>query len=157
MRALARRLDVQPNALYSHVASKAALLEELLDDVLAGVEAPQVDREDWETALHELMASTHAVLLAHADLVPVFLGRGARPHAQQLGAVMIALLERGGISGARANEALRVLVVYAIGFAAFVTQPGGEGRAEQEARRAELVANFDSGLGWLLAGIAARG
>ncbi len=33
MRALARRLDVAPNALYSHVRSKTDLLDALLDDL----------------------------------------------------------------------------------------------------------------------------
>ena len=155
MRALAVRLGVRPNALYSHVASKTALVEELLDDVLAGVRAPASTAADWQADLHELMVSTHAVLLAHPDLVPLYLGRGARgPNARRLGDVMTTLLKRGGITGPPAREALRVLVVYVIGFAAFVTQPGFE-PDDDNARREELVANFDSGLRWLLAGIEA--
>ncbi len=158
MRTLADRLGVRPNALYSHFASKTALIEELLDDVLTEVRAPATDTPDWRMALHDLMASTHEVLLAHPDLVPLYLGRGARgQNAQRLGEVMLALLARGGITGPPAREALRVLIVYAIGFAAFVTQPGFERDDDPDARRAELVGNFDSGLRWLLAGIEARG
>ena len=159
MRALAVRLGVRPNALYSHVASKTALVEELLDDVLAEVRAPTADTPDWQDGLHALMASSHEVLLAHPDLVPLYLGRGARgENAQRLGGVVLALLARGGITGPPAREALRVLIVFAIGFAAFVTQPGFERDDDDpEARHAELVANFDRGLGWLLAGIAGRG
>ena len=37
MRALARRLDVAPNALYSHVADKTDLLDQLLDEAGAGL------------------------------------------------------------------------------------------------------------------------
>jgi hypothetical protein len=33
--ALAERVDVKPNALYRHVASNTALIDEILDDVLA--------------------------------------------------------------------------------------------------------------------------
>jgi AcrR family transcriptional regulator len=40
MRTLARRLGVAPNAVYSHVASKADLLDALLDDLLAEVTPP---------------------------------------------------------------------------------------------------------------------
>ena len=40
MRSLANRLGVAPNALYSHVGSKTALLDDLLDDLLALVAAP---------------------------------------------------------------------------------------------------------------------
>ncbi len=80
MRALARRLEVSPNALYSHVASKAALIDDVLDDVLAEVHAPDPDRAEPSTGLHALMTSTYEVLLAHPDLVALYLARGgARP------------------------------------------------------------------------------
>jgi AcrR family transcriptional regulator len=156
MRALAQRLGVAPNALYSHVPDKAHLLEELLDDALAAVSSPAADG-DWRTGLCELMTATHEVLLASPDLVPLYLGRGARgANAQRLGAAMTALLVRGGITGTEAQEALRVLIVYAIGFAAFEVQPGPED-ADPAARSAGLAGTFDRGLGWLLTGIAAAG
>jgi AcrR family transcriptional regulator len=155
MRELARRLEVTPNALYSHVASKTALIDGVLDDVLAEVRTPDPERADPSEGLHALMASTYEVLLAHADLVPLYLARrGARgPEAQRLGDVMLALLARGGIDGARAREALRVLIVYAIGFAAFATRSPLEIDSAVAPPNAELAANFDSGLRWLLAGI----
>ncbi len=79
MRSLALRLDVSPNALYSHVVSKTALIDDVLDDVLREVEAPDPDTEDPSVGLHAIMASTRDVLLAHADLVPLFVARhGAR-------------------------------------------------------------------------------
>jgi TetR/AcrR family transcriptional regulator, tetracycline repressor protein len=150
MRALAERLDVTPNALYSHVASKTALLDEVLDDVLAEVEAPAADVADPVAGLHALMVSTHDVLLAHPDLVPLYLARqGARgANAQRLGDVMLALLARSGVSGPAARGALRVLIIYTIGFAAFAADPA--------LRAQELLDNFDRGLGWLLAGITGR-
>lgn len=153
MRALARRLGVQPNTLYSHVASKAALVEALLDEVLADVRVS--DEADWRAGLHALMAATHAALLARPELVALFLGRGSRgPHAQRLGMEVGTLLGRGGITGPPAREALRVLVVYTIGFAAFVVEPGFDDVGDPEARRADLVGNFERGLRWLLEGIA---
>jgi AcrR family transcriptional regulator len=154
MRALAERLGVRPNALYSHVASKTALVDDILDDVLAEVRAPAPDVEDPREGLHALMASTYDVLLAHPQLVSAYLARrGARgPNAQRLGEVMLGLLDRIGLRGARALEARRVLIVYAIGFAAFATHPPFEpGGGEHPP--AEMVANFDRGLRWLLAGI----
>lgn len=79
MRALADRLHVAPNALYSHVAGKTALIDELLDELLALVEAPPEDVADPRAGLHRVMASTYDVRLAHADLVPLYLARqGAR-------------------------------------------------------------------------------
>jgi TetR/AcrR family transcriptional regulator, tetracycline repressor protein len=157
MRRLALRLDVSPNALYSHVESKTALIDDVLDDVLSEVTTPDPDIEDPSAGLHAIMASTHQVLLAHADLVPLFLARrGARgPNAQGLGEIVLTLLAREGVDGPRAREALRVLIVYAIGFTAFATQAPLMPDDQQEPPAAELTKNFDSGLRWLLSGIAA--
>ena len=82
--------------------------------------------------------------------MPAFLARqGARgPNAQHLGVVLRGLLGRAGVQGDAAQEALNVLVVHAIGWAAFASGSplGGEAGAEP----------FDRGLRWLLTGIAAR-
>jgi TetR/AcrR family tetracycline transcriptional repressor len=155
MRALAERLGVAPNALYCHVASKTALIDDMLDDVLAEVEAPAPDSADPSTGLHQLMASTYDVLLAHPDLVPLYLARqGARgPNARRLGDIMLALLAGAGVSGPSAREALRVLIVYTIGFAAFATRPPVEPGADRPLTTDEMFDNFTTGLGWLLAGI----
>ena len=154
MRALAQRLGVAPNALYSHVPDKAHLVEALLDEALAAVPSP-ADHVDWRAGLRDLMVATHEVLLGSPDLVPLYLGRGARgPQARRLGDAMTALLARGGVTGSEAREALRVLIVYTIGFAAFEVQPGSDGADPQE-RGAGLATTFDRGLDWLLAGIGA--
>jgi TetR/AcrR family transcriptional regulator, tetracycline repressor protein len=151
MRAVAQRLGVAPNALYSHLADKTVLVDGVLDRVLAQVEAPPpgpgVDPGD---AMHRLMTSTHDVLLRHSQLVPAFLARqGARgANAQRLGAVMLEHLAAAGVTGDAAREALRVLIVYTIGFAAFDGVPD-----ERPLPRSELRANFDRGLHWLITGI----
>jgi AcrR family transcriptional regulator len=156
MRALAQRLEVSPNALYSHVASKSALLDDLLDDILAEVKAPDPEHADPQEGLHALMASTYDVLLAHPDLVPLYLARqGARgANAQRLGEIMLALLAKAGLNGDRALEARRVLIVYTIGFAAFTTRPLFEREGDPKLPATETHENFTSGLRWLLAGIA---
>jgi TetR/AcrR family transcriptional regulator, tetracycline repressor protein len=153
MRALARRLDVAPNTLYSHVANKTALLDDLLDELLAEVPAPAADPHDPIAALVDLMTATYAVLTAHSNLVPLYLARqGARgPHAVRLGAVMDALLTRAGVSPVNATEARRVLIVHTIGFAAFAGAP-----TEPDTRPLSFASSqrtFDRSLRWLLAGI----
>lgn len=154
MRAVADRLGVAPNALYSHVASKAALIDDLLDDVLAEVEAPPAGVEDAGAGLHRLMASTYEVLLAHADLVPLYLARqGARgPNAHRLGETMSTLLGRQGVEGEDARQAVRVLIVYTIGFAAFASHPPVEPDEPRPLTAEELHDNFTAGLRWLLSG-----
>jgi AcrR family transcriptional regulator len=155
MRALAERLEVSPNALYSHVDSKTALIDDLLDELLAQVDAPSPDVEDPSAGLHALMASTHAVLLSHPDMVPLYLARqGARgPNARRLGDIMLELLARTGVTGPKAREALRVLIVYTIGFAAFVTRGPIEPDGDPERPADELLENFDAGLRWLIEAI----
>jgi TetR/AcrR family transcriptional regulator, tetracycline repressor protein len=158
MRALAERLDVAPNALYAHVASKTALIDGVLDDILAEVEASAPGDGDPRAGLHALMSATYGVLIAHRDLVPLYLARqGARgPNAQRLGRIMLGQLAGAGVSGTSAHEALRVLIVYTIGFAAFATglPVGAAGDAALPAA-GELRNNFDEGLRWLLTGITA--
>lgn len=155
MRSLADRLGVTPNALYSHVPSKTTLIDELLDTALAPVQTPAPASGDPAAGLHLLMASTYDLLLGNPDLVPLYLARrGARgPVARHLGDVVLALLAEGDVSGVRAQEALRVLIVYTIGFAAFAAQPALDPDQPPLPGAEELRGNFDSGLRWLLAGI----
>ncbi len=154
MRGVAQRLDVAPNALYSHVPSKTALIDDVLDDVLAEVQAPAQDVRDPTMGLHQLMTSAYHVLLTHPGLVPLYLARqGARGlNAQRLGDATTTLLARAGVRGPAAGEALRVLIVYTIGFAAFAARPPIE-TDDRPLATDELLDNFTNGLHWLLDGI----
>jgi TetR/AcrR family transcriptional regulator, tetracycline repressor protein len=155
MRRLAQRLGVAPNALYSHVAGRDDLIDALLDDTLNEVRAPDPRRGDWRAGIETIMRRTYAVLLAHPDLVPLYVARrGARgPRAVALGEAMFAMLARGGIEGDSAVEAMRTLIVHTIGFAAFATgaplQP-----AESTLTPKALQDLFARSLSWLLDGIA---
>lgn len=156
MRALARRLHVAPNALYSHVTSKTALLDDLLDDLLASVPAPQQGSTDPVDGLTQLMTSTYAVLTAHPDLVPFYLARqGSRgPHAVALGQVMDALLTAAGVSGPDTATARHVLIIHAIGSAAFAAGASPEAGAVRPLSVEDSKNTFSRSLSWLLAGIA---
>ncbi|ROT29799.1 TetR/AcrR family transcriptional regulator [Micromonospora sp. HM5-17] len=154
MRSLARRLGVAPNTLYSYVRSKTELLDEVLDGVLAEVRAPEADTPDPVAGISALMTSTYTVLLGHPDLVPVFLARqGARgANAVRLGEILDTLLRRAGVDESDVGQARRVLIVHAIGSAAFAAV-GPDG--ERPLAPADVTAQFTRGLGWLLAGITA--
>jgi len=151
MRALARRLGVAPNALYSHVPGKTELVDALLDDRLSLVEEPVADAPDPIEALAALMTSTYEVLLTRPDLVPLYLSRqGSRgPNAVRLGVTMDALLARLGLAVDAVPPARRALILHAIGGAAFA---GADGPVPAETARAD----FARSLRWLLDGIAAR-
>ncbi len=151
MRALARRLDVAPNALYSHVESKPQLLDDLLDDLLATVEMPEPDVPDPLAGVTALMTSAYEALVAHPDLTALALARqGSRgPHAVRLGVVTDALLARAGVPAAAVPTARRVLIVHTIGFAAFAAGAG----TTPVLTAGEMRRSFDRGLGWLLDGM----
>lgn len=150
MRALARRLAVAPNTLYSHVPGKAELVDALLDDRLSLVEEPSADAADPVVALAAVMTSTYEVLLTRPDLVPLYLARqGSRgPNAVRLGITMDALLGRLGLPAEAVPPARRALIVHAIGAAAFA---GADGPVPSAVARAD----FARSLRWLLAGIVA--
>lgn len=180
MRRLAAELGVMPNALYTYVPHKEALLDALIDDLLGDVDAGEPAGEDWRDGLVRVMDASRRLLLAHPQLVPVFLARPALgPNAVRLGEVTFALLRRGGLEGERAVEAFRILLIYSLGFAAFQEtrlpdDPARAARTEAafaglpedrfpEMRRlARHLAGpvtdrqFHTGLRWLLDGIAAQ-
>jgi TetR/AcrR family transcriptional regulator, tetracycline repressor protein len=155
IRAVARKLQIAPNALYSYVPSRTALLDRLLDELLANVAAPPADSEDPLAAVHALMSSTYDVLTAAPDLVPLYLTRqGARgPNAVRLGQTMDRLLERAGVASNAVAEARRMLIVHTIGAAAFATAPA-MGDSEQPLTIAQIRPSFARSLTWLLTGIA---
>lgn len=155
MRGLAEHLGVSPNALYSHVSGKSELVDDVLDDVLAGVQAPAPDVDNPSDGLHALMTSTYEVLLANPELVSLYVERGGArgENAQALGRVMLLLLERIGVRGVDALKARRVLIIYTVGFAAFAVRPPFEDRADAKPRDKEMWTSFSNGLGWLLAGV----
>jgi TetR/AcrR family transcriptional regulator, tetracycline repressor protein len=181
MRRLAAELGVMPNALYTYFPHKEALLDALVDDLLAGIDAGYPDEGDWREGLVRVMDSSRRLLLAHPQLVSVFISRpGIGPNAVRLGEVTLELLRRGGLDGERAAEALRVLLVYSLGFAAFQA-PRVQGNAGGRSARTEATfaglpedrfpamhrlaghlaapttdRQFHTGLGWLLDGIASQ-
>jgi AcrR family transcriptional regulator len=154
MRALAGELGVSPNSLYTHVRSKADLVDELLDCALGGVQIATMEASDPVAGVHAIMTSSYQALLAHADLVPVYVSRqGARgPNAHRLGDAVLELLAEAHLTGEPATDALHVLIVYTIGSAAFAT---ASPLALDPTAAAHAAQRFDNGLRWLLAGLTA--
>jgi len=154
MRAVARRLDVAPNALYSHVTSKRALIDLLLDDVLASVDEPAEDG-DAPAALQAVMTATYDTLLQHADLLPTFIARqGARgPHAKRLGIIVHTQLQTAGVRGRRADQAQHILIIHTIGFAAFAGHPNIDIDGQPGRSASQMRSDFTTSLTWLLHGL----
>ncbi len=143
MRALAAELGVTPNALYNHVRDKTELVDALLDDALGSVRWERT--ADPRGLLTAIMLSTYDVLSARRHLVPLYLERrGARgPNAVALGERMHEALDALGVEPDVAGRLAHVLIVQAIGFAAY-----GATHPEPSVHRAAFL---DS-LGWTLDG-----
>jgi len=64
MRKLAHELGVVPMALYKHVANKDALLDGMIDVVVAEIDPP-AQGAGWKTAIRERILSARRALLRH--------------------------------------------------------------------------------------------
>lgn len=177
MRRLADRLGVAPNSLYSHHADKAALLDAVLDSLLAEIDVEDADRLGWQDGLVALMQASRATLLRHPDLFGDFMARPLRgPNIGRLAEVALAMFERGGIAGQAAVDGLRVLLMFTFGSVAIdaprqsESDPAGREAANVVAfgtmtdrplvrQHAQPLARppgeivVESGLRWLIAGI----
>ena len=132
MRRVADALGVAPNALYSHVPDKSALVDGVLDLVLGEIDVPA--RGGWRTRVEAVLADTRRVLLRYPDLVPLVLGRqSVGPNALRLGETLLEQLHRAGLGEERAVPALQLLLVHTIGATAFevprLRDPDPEARA----------------------------
>jgi TetR/AcrR family tetracycline transcriptional repressor len=154
MRAVARRLGVAPNALYSHVEDKSALVDAVLDDLIGEIPlpSPALDPRDGVAAI---MRDSYDALVRHPDLVALSLARqgSGGANAWRLGDRILELFAQAGVPDAAARDGLRIMLVHMMGCAAFATQYdrtlGGTPPHAVESVRADYV----RGLDWLLDGI----
>jgi TetR/AcrR family tetracycline transcriptional repressor len=126
MRRLADRLDVAPNALYSHVRGKADLIDGLVDQVYAGLDLDPDPTGDWTEQLTILSQSLRAHLLAHPAVVPFALRQpGPGPHALRLGEAIYTILRPAGFSDQAVVGTVHALVTYILGFVALEVPTAG--------------------------------
>ena len=76
MRALARRLDVDPMALYHYFDNKAALLEAVTISIMQEIYMPDARNKDWQLELKKLCTSYLNQLSKHPGLLESLLSMG---------------------------------------------------------------------------------
>ena len=119
MRRLADHLGVAPNALYTHVRSKADLIECLIDEVYAGLELDPDPAKDWTEQLAAISQDVRAHLLARPAVVPYALQQpGLGPHALRLGEAIYGVLRPVGFSDQAVVGIVYALLTYILGFVA---------------------------------------
>jgi AcrR family transcriptional regulator len=121
MQAVARRLGVTPMALYRHVASKADLLDALVEGLLTELSPPAGDLPPRER-LRAMGRSIREVARRHPSLFPLLLQRPAvTPQSRRVRDSVCAALEEAGLGAAQARQAERLLSTVVLGFAASET------------------------------------
>jgi AcrR family transcriptional regulator len=121
MRKLAAALGVGATSLYWHVANRDELIELVVNEVYAELDAPDPAEEpDWRVAMRRFAHSTRAAVVRHrwvvtelGHLVAAYPG----PNLSTATERMLTVLEAGGFPLMEAEQALNTVSSYVIGIA----------------------------------------
>ncbi|MGH3302396.1 MAG: TetR/AcrR family transcriptional regulator C-terminal domain-containing protein [Streptosporangiaceae bacterium] len=118
MHKLGAGLGVQGMSLYSHVASKDALLDGIVEAMTREAQMPPAGETDWRDALRHLAGEIRGIILRHPAAAPLLVSRRVMPtrRLEQVDAY-IRLLMRAGFTEDRAMDVLRTVYMYAHGYA----------------------------------------
>ncbi|MFC7485688.1 TetR/AcrR family transcriptional regulator [Knoellia sp. CPCC 206453] len=157
MRRLARELDVQPGALYWHLASKQELLVEVADTLVSQVPLPAPDLPPAE-ALTALLRSVRATVAAVPDGSEVVsMAYAAAPSSVVPIREVTRLLGLAGVATESLSAVTDLVVAHVLGSVA-LEQTDEQLRAADPAHVGpapkDRIASFEAGLGVILRGIA---
>jgi AcrR family transcriptional regulator len=118
MHKLGAELGVQGMSLYSHVASKDALLDGIVEAMTWEAEMPPADGMDWRDALRHLAREIRGIILRHPAAAPLLVSRPVMPvrRLEQVDAYRTLLMGEG-FTEDRALDLLRTVFMYAHGYA----------------------------------------
>jgi AcrR family transcriptional regulator len=131
MRRLGAELGMDPMAVYHYLPNKAALLDAVVEAVMAeidlGVDDPSRPAEERLVRAAQAYAD---VLVRHRNALPLLLVRGpATPAALAPVEVMVGILRAGGVPPEQAVAGMHVLTAAVRGYAAIIANemadPGG--------------------------------
>jgi AcrR family transcriptional regulator len=132
MRKLGAELGVDPMAVYYYVPSKEALLDAIVEAVMAEIDLSIVKPED--SAEERIMCAARAyrdVMLAHVNALPILLTRGpATPVAMRPVELLIGVLRGAGLQPGQAMAGMNTIAAAVRG----VVGMAASHRAEPPAR-----------------------
>ena len=116
MRALGKRLNSAPTAMYWHVKNKDNLVRLAVDEAWNEVALPDVDARDWRTPATALAVGLHEMLARHPWIVQALAGHflygeGKSRYDDRL----LAVYESAGLSPAEADQAAATAFMLALG------------------------------------------
>jgi AcrR family transcriptional regulator len=117
MRRLAARCDVTAMSLYRHVQTKEELLVILANRLLAHLDVPEVDSQDWRSDVAAVFSALHRMWLAHPEFAQIVAAQPADGKvAYRWMEHVFAALERAGLSDPQIVAAYDTLASYTAGF-----------------------------------------
>lgn len=124
MRRVAAELGVEAMSLYHHVPSKAALLDGMVEQVIAQTPSPDPGSADWRTALRDFSCSLREALIAHRSVIPLVASRPATT-SRNLVAIesALAMLADAGFTPGDGVRAIRSMVSLVLGHVVVETAP----------------------------------
>jgi AcrR family transcriptional regulator len=131
MRAVAERIGVTAMALYPHVRSKAALLDDMLGRLFASLVQPTADGgRDWRQQLRDLAYGAREMAHRHPWAASLVFSRPSiTPEAVRPVDYFYGILLQAGVPPSEVPRLERLLSTFVLGYAA--SETGGRfGRAE---------------------------
>ena len=115
MRRLGAERSVEAMSLYKHVANKEAILDGIVDLVVAEIEIPS-QGDDWKDAMRRRARSARAVLTRHSWAIALMEARGANgPAGLSYMNAILGNLRSAGFSIENAAHAFWLLDCYVFG------------------------------------------
>ncbi|MEV8509777.1 TetR/AcrR family transcriptional regulator C-terminal domain-containing protein [Actinoplanes sp. NPDC051475] len=118
IRAIAARVGVAPNAVYTYFPDKAAVVKALVERLLGRVDhGVFADRgQPWRQRLESLALELRALLTAHPGRVTMMIGGPMDgPHALALNERLLEILGDAGLEPTDAARAAYLVIVYVFG------------------------------------------
>jgi AcrR family transcriptional regulator len=154
MGAVARRLGVTPMALYRHVASKADLLDGIVELLLTEFPPPPAGTP-WAERLARIAGAIRTSAQRHPSVFPLLLQRPATtPDARQARDSVHSALREAGLAAEHVAQAERLISTAILGFAA--SEAAGRFRNHSRTQLDADFAALQALLGQFISSEAAR-
>jgi len=149
MRKLAEKLGVEAMSLYHHVANKEAVLDGVVDGIVAeieeaadGFDVPS-DLVDWQSAVRQRILTAREIMLRHPWAPGVFETRTSiSPIMMRYFDSLLGLLREGGFSYDLAHKAMHAVGSRSLGFSQELFKPdNAEQSDEADAAMLERMAD----------------
>jgi AcrR family transcriptional regulator len=143
MQKLGAELGVKGMSLYTHIDSKDALLDGIVEIMSAEVEMPPAAGPDWRDALRRLARSLREVIRRHPAAAPLLVSRNVMPTRRlEVIDAYLRVLRHAGFPAGRALDVLRTVYVYAQGYALAEVSFTDSAYARQPARPDDELARM---------------